>query len=508
MALIMELTSTSPIAPAGTQAEREALLERLRTAFIGLDTSYTLADGRRARRIYLDSAASNLRLQVSDEVVHRALAHYANTHSHLHFGACMMTRLYAWAHQVVLQFVGADERYTAIFHGNGVTGCLNRVARVLAERRPERDVVITTIMEHHANDLPHRKHVGRVVHVPVDKDPDGEAGRVNIEALRDAIRRHADRLNYVAVTAASNVTGVLNPVHEIARLAHEAGALIVVDAAQSAAHLPITITGAAPEEVIDVLCLSGHKIYTPGSPGVIVARKALFAGQEPQEVGGGIVSFVDTARYQITPELPAREEAGTPNLPGTLALGATLYLLGRIGMDVVEADERRLTQYALDRFEAIPGLHLYGAHRLEVADRIGVVTFNLRGLPHGLVTAILNDYFCIAVRNECFCAQPFVRQLLGIADAEGVAPDSCMEPICSPDDKPGMVRVSLGLYNTRADIDAAADALTHIVEHADMYRARYVPVFDGSGDWKHRDFHFDPDDLFTIEGAVDAWLQA
>lgn len=202
----------------------------------------------------------------------------------------------------------------------------------------------------------------------------------------------------------------------------------MVDAAQSAAHLPLTVDPGDPEAALDVVVLSGHKIYTPGSPGVLMARKELFLGQEPEEVGGGIVSFVDTSRYEILPHLPEREEAGTPNLPGAIALGATLRLLQHIGMDLIAEDERRLTQYALDRLSQIPRLHIYGSHRLEIAERIGVITFNLYDLPHGLVTAALNDYFGIAVRNECFCAQPFVRQLLGIADAEGGRPIAASTP--------------------------------------------------------------------------------
>ncbi len=502
----MDLLAPSRIAPHGTLAERRAALDRLRSAFVGLDTAYPLVDGSEKRRIYLDSAASNLCCAVADRIARRALDHYANTHSHLHVGARVMTHLYDRAHRIVLDFVGAPpEDYTAIFCGTGVTGCLNRMARVLSARRPERDVVITTMMEHHANDLPHRKNVGRVVHVPVEKDPDGEAGRVDMAALRQAIREHAERLNYVAITSASNVTGVTNPVLEIAQMAHEAGALFVVDAAQSAAHMPIPIRGEAEGAHIDVLCLSGHKIYAPGSPGVIVARKELFADQEPQEVGGGIVSFVDTARYDIMDKLPEREETGTPNLPGSFLLAATLYLMGRIGMDVIEEDERALTQYALERFTEVPGLRLYGSHRLEVAERIGVVTFNLEDLPHGLVAAALSDYFGIAVRNECFCAQPFVRQLLGIAGEDGVAPPSCHET-CGPEEQPGMVRVSLGLYNTREDVDAAARALTAISQDADFYRAQYRPV-PGTGDWQHRAFRLAPDTVFSLEAEVDAWLE-
>ena len=487
------------------RAERTALLRQLQDAFIGLDTAYPLANGSEQRRIYLDSAASNLCWQPAWETAQEALAHYANTHSHLHHGARIMTAAYDDAHQAVLDFVNAPEDYTAIFCGTGVTGGLNRVARLLAERRPKRDVVITTIMEHHANDLPHRKHVGEVVHVPVEKDADGEAGRVGMDHLRQAVETHADRLNYIAITAASNVTGILNPIHEIAQLAHQHGALVVVDGAQAAAHMPLSVQGAADDEAIDVLCLSGHKIYTPGSPGVIIAREALFAGLEPQEVGGGIVDFVDTARYDIMSALPEREETGTPNLPGSIALGAALRLLQHIGMDVVEEEERALTQYALSTFAAIPGLHLYGSHRLEVADRIGVVTFNLHDLPHGLVTAALNDYFGIAVRNECFCAQPFVRQLLGISDEHGVAPPSCFDT-CTADEQPGMVRVSLGLYNTEADIDACGEALRYLTTHAEEIQAQYAPVPDGSGDWRHRSFHFPPERSFSIDGALARWI--
>jgi selenocysteine lyase/cysteine desulfurase len=504
---MIESTLPTSIEPMGSRAEREARLEALRTAFTGLDTEYPLADGTTARRTYLDSAASNLRCTVVDDIVRRALRHYANTHSELHFGARITTHLYHQAHQIVGDFVDAPDDYTTIFTGSGVTAGLNRTARLLAERRPERDVVITTLMEHHANDLPHRKHVGRVVHVPLEKDPDGEAGRVDVAALRAAIREHADRLNYVAVTAASNVTGIINPVHEIAELAHEAGALCVVDAAQSAAHLPFSVQGDAADDAVDVLCMSGHKIYAPGSPGVIVARKELFDGLEPQEVGGGIVDRVETDRYEITDELPEREEAGTPNLPGAFRLAATLYLLGRIGMDVIEADERALTQYALERFEAIDGLKIYGSHRLEVADRIGVVTFNLDALPHGLVTAALNDYFGVAVRNECFCAQPFVRDLLGRAGNATAGGDGAAGEECGPETQPGMVRVSLGLYNTEADVDAAAEALADIAARPDWYRARYRPVLDGSGDWVHREFDYAPETGFSLTEAVDAWLE-
>ena len=502
---MLDSAPTAQIAPHGSRSDRRSQLDALRRAFTGLDTEYPLADGTTAPRTYLDSAASTLRCSAADDIVRRALRHYANTHSTLHAGARIMTHLYEQAHEIVGRFVDAPDDYTTVFTGSGVTGGLNRMARVLAERRPERDLVITTLMEHHANDLPHRKHVGEVVHVPLENDPDGEAGRVDIGALRAAIDEHADRLNYVAVTAASNVTGIVNPVHEVARHAHAAGALCVVDAAQSAAHVPISVQGPDAAEALDVVCMSGHKLYAPGSPGVIVAREALFEGLEPQVVGGGIVDRVETDRYEITDALPEREEAGTPNLPGALRLAATLQLLGRIGMDLVAEDERELAQYALERFAAIDGLTIYGSHRLEVADRIGVIAFNLADLPHGLVAAALNDYFGVAVRNECFCAQPFVRELLGRAGNAGGAADGAE---CGPETQPGMVRASLGLYNTEQDIDAAVEALSDLAARPDWYREQYRPRLDGSGDWVHRSFEHPPEQAFSLEEEVDAWLQS
>ncbi|PSR00195.1 MAG: aminotransferase [Bacteroidetes bacterium QS_9_68_14] len=527
-------TASSTVAESPSHGDGRALLDALQPAFDGLDAEYELATGEQKRRTYLDSAASNLRLRPAARVMREALGHYANTHSKLHFGAHVMTRAYEEAHEAVLDFVGADpEQYTAVFCGHGVTAGLNRMARQLLPAPGERgdsqrgesarDVVITSVMEHHANDLPHRKHAREVVHVPLETDPDGQAGRVDVQALEEAIAEHAGRLAYVALTSASNVTGVANPVRRVARLAHEAGARVVVDAAQSAAHMPIPIWDADTGHALDVVCLSGHKIYAPGSPGIIVARKELFEEREPQEVGGGIVSRVETGSYEITDRLPEREEAGTPNLPGAFLLAATLRILQRVGMDTVAAHERELTQRALTRFSGIDGLTLYGSPDLSEVERIGVMTFNLDALPHGLVAAALNDYFGIAMRNECFCAQPLVRQLLGRAGGGSAAPASgdgapasasCDDS--APGDaaavvsaqsgerpgyeQPGMVRASLGLYNTAADVDYAAEALADLAARPQFYREQYEPA--GSSDWQHRSFRFDPAETFDLSAAA------
>ena len=159
--------------------------------------------------------------------------------------------------------------------GSGVTAGMNKIAQTLKRLRPERDMVLVSMMEHHSNDLPHRKHGGHVIHIPVDTH-ESKMGCVDMELLEHYLREYEGRVNYVSITGISNVTGIINPINEVAKLAHHYGAYIVVDAAQMAAHVPIHMSGNKnPDMDVDALIFSGHKTYAPGSPGVVVARKDL-----------------------------------------------------------------------------------------------------------------------------------------------------------------------------------------------------------------------------------------
>lgn len=485
--------------------ERTDLLNKLKKHAVGLNTEYVLATGEKTRRIYLDSTASTLRLDVVHDAVLRYLPYYANTHSLLHFGAKLSTLEYRWAHEMVLDFVRADkERYTAFFVGSGATAGLNRVARTLREKRPEKHVVITTVMEHHSNDLPHRKHSKTVVHIPAAMAK-SSLGKVDMARLKGALEEHSGNVNYVAITGVSNVTGIINPVHEIAKLAHAHGALLVVDAAQMAAHVPIRVSGNSdPAEDLDVVILSGHKIYAPGSPGVVVTRTDLFEGLEPQEVGGGMVDDVYLNRYTMSSKFPDREEAGTPNISGAIALAAALYAMDKVGMETIAADEDELIKYAFQQFETIDSLIIYGEHDPEACERAGAISFNLRGVEHGLTAAILNDYFNVSVRNECFCAHPYVREMITevLAEEEDDMDEDELEALA--DMQRGMVRSSFGIYSTKEDVDALVTALKKISKD----RATYAPLYDrlDNGDYKHKTFCFVPSDVYSVRGAVDSWF--
>jgi len=483
----------------------ENWLQRLGRDAIGLDVEYPTVSGGRTRRIYLDSAATTLRLKVVQKVLDHYQPHYANVHSSLHFAAWISTREYQWAHDMVLEFVGADPKsWMCFFVGNGATSGINRVARTLRAHRPARDVVVTTAMEHHSNDLPHRKHFREVVHVPTEVTP-SSLGGVDLAKMAAALQAHEGKVNYVAITGVSNVTGIINPVHEIAAMAHRHGALVVVDAAQMAAHIPIKVSG-HPDATrdLDVVVFSGHKLYAPGSPGVVIARKALFAEMEPDEVGGGMVETVSLDRYTVSARFPDREEAGTPNIPGAIGLAAALYALKKVGMDRIAADEDQLLEYALRQLAEVPGIVIYGETSPSLVRRAGVISFNLADCDHAFCAAVLNDYFNIAVRNECFCAHPYVRDMVTMS-LEGVADSMSNDELEHlAEMHRGMVRASFGIYNTTADVDRLVAALKDISRRGDELLALYERL--PNGDYRHRQFAFDTMKEFSVRSKVDSLL--
>ena len=475
-------------------------------AFIGIDTEYLLADGRRTRRHYLDSAASTLTLRCARQVADQLLTHYANTHSQAHFSAHISSSAYQWAHQQVLSFFGltGNNSYSACFAGSGSTALLNRIARSLNIQRPERDIVLVSLMEHHSNDLPHRKHARQVVSIPLLGNTTA-LGKIDLQALELLLHKYQQRVNYVAVTAASNITGIINPIHDIAALAHTHGAHIIVDAAQFAAHAPLAMSdNSSVERSLDAVVFSGHKIYAPGSPGVMLVRRSLLANQEPDELGGGVVDDVALSSYQISTQFPDREEAGTPNIPGAVQLGAVLNILQRIGVSTVHDTEQDLLQHLLDGLLAIPQAQIYGDLNLQDNPRLGVVAFNLAGIEHGLVAAVLNDYHNVAVRNGCFCAHPYVRELLKPELwALEIDPDaSNAEALIEP--WRGMVRASLGCYSRLEDIAALLNGVKDVLARVDYYRDQYQ--MDSAGNFHHKTFKPEAENSFNPEVILGASL--
>jgi cysteine desulfurase/selenocysteine lyase len=433
--------------------------EDLRATIAGIDTPVPLLDGTTRPYVFLDNGASTPALGAVVDAVAEFLPWYSGVHRGTGFKSLLATRVFDAAHDAVGAFVGADPSTNTVIFTKNTTECINKLSNRL-EFQPG-DVVVTTLLEHHSNDLPWRKNA-RVVHVGALAD-----GRLDLQALKNAIASGGVRL--VAVSGASNISGLCPPIHEIASWAHAAGARIFVDAAQLAPHRAIDVLPDDNAGHIDFLALSAHKMYAPYGTGALIGPRAFFAQGDPDAVGGGVVEIV-TLDHAIWNKPPHKEEAGSPNVIGGVALGAAVRILGEVGMDAIADHERELMEYAYPKLRSVPGLVTYGPiDRLE--EKVGVMCFNMEGMHHSLVAAILGVEGGIGVRDGCFCAHPYVKELLHVAPEE----DRVLTEEVLAGDKsrmPGMVRASLGCYNSREDIDVLVDMLQRIARKE--YNGRYV----------------------------------
>jgi cysteine desulfurase / selenocysteine lyase len=421
-----------------------------RRFIVGADETVPVAGGGRRPYINLDNAASTPALRP----VVDAIVEFSKWYSNVHRGTGYKSRLSSWAFERsrdrVYRFVNASPEDKIVLFTRNTTESINH----LAGRFPFRpgDVVLTTVMEHHSNELPWRK-AARVVHVDVLHD-----GRVDEADLRAKLAEHRGRAALLAVTGASNVTGFINPVHAYARWAHEAGAKIFVDAAQLAPHRPIDMKPSGDPEHFDFLAFSAHKMYAPFGVGVLVGDRKVFEQGDPAMVGGGTVDIVNLENAYWT-DLPDREEAGTPDIVGAVALGAAIRWIEETGWRGIMNHEAGLTAYALERMSRIPGVTVYGdADPANAAARLGVIPFNVGPLSHALVASILSHEWAIGTRSGCFCAHPYVKCLLDVGAAEARAME---ERILARDRSviPGTVRASFGIYNTREEVDVLCEAL-------------------------------------------------
>ncbi|HEX9007507.1 MAG TPA: aminotransferase class V-fold PLP-dependent enzyme [Bacteroidota bacterium] len=433
----------------------------LRREIVGADVHVPVLDGTERRYIYLDNAASTPSFSRVLRCVEAFLPWYSGVHRGTGFKSVLATEAFDAAHETVGRLVGADPSYHTVIFTKNTTECVNKLANRMGLGRD--DVVITTLLEHHSNDLPWRKYA-TVLHAGMLPD-----GRLDLARLKRLIEEYAGRVKVVAVTGASNITGLCSPVHEIAAWTHGAGAQIFVDAAQLAPHRPIELGDPDDPAHIDFLALSAHKMYAPYGTGALIGPRAFFETGDPDMVGGGVVDVVTLERaYWNQP--PGKEEAGSPNVVGGIALAEAAAMLMSVGMDNVAAHEAGLLRYAYDRLATLPGLRFYGP-TADLSDKVGVITFNLEGMHHALVAAIMGVEGAIGVRNGCFCAHPYVKELLGLTAEEDRAHESAVRA-GDKSNMPGMIRASIGCYNAEDDIDALVEMTGRILRGE--YQGTYV----------------------------------
>ncbi len=257
--------------------------------YLGARLRQQTVDGRWLHRAYFDSAATSLPAKPVQQAHARFMDYYGSFHSDGHFSASMSMEAFEWSKARILAFLGADpEIYDVVFIGSGATSAINRLAAGLALLREERDTAIVSLMEHHSNDLPHRHHAPCVLHLPVDA---ASGWRIDPDRVEALLQANAGRVNYLAFTAASNVTGLINPVHEITAIAHRHGVPVLVDGAQIYAHHPFRVHDSRHDGV-DFFVFSGHKAHAPGSPGLIVGPPPVPERMPPYFFGGRLVRDV------------------------------------------------------------------------------------------------------------------------------------------------------------------------------------------------------------------------
>ena len=374
--------------------------------------------------VYLDNAATTQKPKAVLEAVNRYYQEdNANVHRGVHTLAERATASYEAARETVRRFINASSTKEVLFTRGTTTG-LNWIGRFAEEILEEGDEVLISIMEHHSNILPWqeacRKTGAKLVYAYL-KD-----GDLDLEDFREKL---TDRTKFVSITHASNVLGVINPIQELAQLAHEKGAIMVVDGAQSVPHMKIDVQ----KLDADFFVFSGHKMAGPTGIGVLYGKEHYLNQMSPVEFGGEMIDFVyeQSATWK---ELPWKFEAGTPNMAGAIGLAVAIDYLEAIGMDAIEHHEQELIAYVFPKLQAIEGLKIYGSQ--DLAKRSGVISFNLGNLhPHDLATAL--DYEGVAVRAGHHCAQPLIQYL----------------------EVPATARASFYLYNTKEDCDKLVEAL-------------------------------------------------
>jgi cysteine desulfurase/selenocysteine lyase len=437
-----------------------------REHFAGVDLPVPVHGGGTVTGINFDNAASTPPLKRVRDAVTTFSDVYSSVHRGTGYKSRLSTDAYEHSREVVAHFLGVDEDDQVVIFVKGTTDALNRIAA--EHSRLEGKQVLVTEMEHHADLLPWRHRSG---HVMVGLT---EEGHIDLDAIERALRAGGGAIGLVAVCGASNVTGFVSPIHEVAELAHRHGARVSVDAAQLAPHHRIEVRPANDPGHLDFVSLSGHKMYAPYGAGVLVAPRDFFAGA-PEVMGGGAISIV-TWDDTVWADLPDREEAGSPNVIGAVALGVAIETLLELGFDEMLDSEAGLGRRMVAGLSAIPGVGVLGGTEPE-SSRLALASFVVEGLHHGLVAAALSHEWGVAVRHGCFCANPYVFHLLHMnKDEVGAVEHEVTEGRRKA--LPGAVRASLAPYNTAAEVDRFLEAVAQVARGG--IKAAYEQAADGT----------------------------
>lgn len=419
-------------------------IDDIRKMFIGLDAKVTVKGKGKIIPINFDNAATTPVLKKVMKYILEVSEYYSSIARGDGQKSQYCSDLYEEARLYLLDFFKAPkDKYTAIFVNNTTEG-INKLSNILIDNKE--DIVIVTRMEHHSNDLPWRGKCD-LKYVEVD-----ELGRIRYEQLSELFNKYPNKIKYVSITGASNVSGYINDIRRIAKLVHENGAKLIVDGAQLVPHREVFIKGNSNDS-IDFLVFSAHKIYAPFGSGAIIGLKDELNKNPPDIKGGGTVEMVLDNR-EVWLDTPEKNEAGSPNFFGAIALVKALQEIKKIGFDIIEENEKVLFANLVKGMKCFNRVKLYGDNE-NIEDRVGILIFNINGMKYEEVGENLANIRAIAVRQGGFCAHTYTRRMLGIKDDE-------IEEYIKKNGMPGMVRASLGVYNSQKEVDIFLETIEYM----------------------------------------------
>jgi selenocysteine lyase/cysteine desulfurase len=491
---LVDVESSAPrqaVVTRGESAERR-FLDHVRSRVIGTGAPIETPFGTKPLRYFDFIASGRFHRDVEEELAERILPYMANTHTVSSATGHRMTEYYERSFKRIAGYVNASPEDVLIPVGSGSTGAINRLIVVLGLRIPDqieevyacrtcipearRPVIFRSMMEHHSNDIAWRETIGDLVYVDFD-----EQGRISLDDLDQKLSQHKDRPWKIGTfSAASNVTGILNPCHEMAKVLHRHGAWAFFDFAAAGPYVHVDMHPKDdPEAYFDAIFFSVHKFLGgPRTPGLLVANRKLFTNRVPGEPGGGTVLYTSPWDHRYLSRIEERETGGTPPIVQSIQAGLAFDLKAAIGPERIERIEQDYLSRALKQWVSDPGLLVLG---LTEAKRLAVVSLIFRDLHHNLAASLLNDLFGIQVRGGCMCAGPYGHLLLHI-DQDHSAEIRKRLREGHIGEKPGWVRISLGPSVSEDEFQILLEAVDHIARHGKRYEEQYE-LSDETGEW-------------------------